>query len=131
MRRRQFIGGLGSAAAWPVVARAQQGDRVRRIGVLIPGDEPQAQARVAALAEGLEKLGWIDGRNISIDYRWSFDTDRLRAYATELAGMTPDVLLAGGAAPLVALQRAMETIPIVFAVVPDPVANGFVASVAL
>jgi len=130
VKRRTFIAGVGSTAAWPFAARAQQGDRVRRIGVLISGDEPQAQARVAALAEGLEKLGWIDGRNISIDYRWSFDTDRLRAYATELAGMTPDVLLAGGAAPLVALQRAMETIPIVFAVVPDPVANGFVASVA-
>ena len=130
MKRRTFIAGLGSTAAWPFAARAQQGDRVRRIGVLISGDEPQAQARVAALAEGLEKLGWIDGRNISIDYRWSFDTDRLRAYATELAGMTPDVLLAGGAAPLVALQRVMQTIPIVFAFVADPVANGFVASVA-
>ena len=115
MRRREFIAGLGSTAAWPFAARAQQGDRVRRIGVLISGDEPQAQARVAALAEGLEKLGWIDGRNISIDYRWAVDTDRLRAYATELVGMGPDVLLAGGAAPLVALQKATQTIPIVFA----------------
>ena len=129
IERREFIAGLGSAAAWPVVAWAQQGDRVRRIGVLIPGDEPQAQARVAALAEGLEKLGWIDGRNISIDYRWSFDTDRLRAYATELVGKTPDVLLTGGGAALVALQKATQTIPIVFATVADPVANGFVASV--
>jgi putative ABC transport system substrate-binding protein len=127
MLRREFIAGLGSAAAWPVVARAQQLERMRRIGVLmIPGDERPGPE---AFAEGLEKLGWIDGRNISIDYRWAFDTDLLRAYATELVGMMPDVLLAGGGAPLVALQKATQTIPIVFATVPDPVANGFVASV--
>jgi putative ABC transport system substrate-binding protein len=128
MKRREFIAALGSAVAWPMVA--QQGGRVRRIGVLMPGDEPQGQVRAVAFAEGLEKLGWINGRNISIDYRWAVDTDRLRAYATELIGMTPDVLLAGGGAALVALQTATQTIPIVFASVADPAANGFVASVA-
>jgi putative ABC transport system substrate-binding protein len=128
--RREFIAGLGSAAAWPVVTHAQQGDRVRRIGVLIPVDELSGQVRVVAFAKGLEGLGWISGRNISIDYRWAFDTDRLRTYATELVGMTPDVLLAGGGAALVALQKATQIIPIVFAFVADPVANGFVASVA-
>jgi putative ABC transport system substrate-binding protein len=132
LRRREFITLLGSAAvAWPIGARAQQpAERMRRIGVLMPVDEPQGQVRAVAFAEGLEKLGWINGRNISIDYLWAVDTDRLRAYATELVGMTPDVLLAGGGAALVALQTATQTIPIVFASVADPVANGFVASVA-
>jgi putative ABC transport system substrate-binding protein len=130
VKRRTFIAGLGSAAAWPLAAGAQQAERVRRVGALIPVDEPQGQVRVVAFAEGLQKLGWIDGRNISIDYRWAVDTDLLRAYATELVGMAPDVLLTGGGAALVALQRATQTIPIVFAFVADPVANGFVASVA-
>ena len=128
--RRTFITGLGGAAAWPVVARAQQTDRMRRIGALMSVEGPPGQVRVLAFAEELEKLGWIEGRNISIDYRWAADTDRLRAYATELVGMTPDVLLSGGGAPLVALQKATQTIPIVFVTVADPVANGFVASVA-
>jgi putative ABC transport system substrate-binding protein len=101
-----------------------------RVGALMPVDEPQGQVRAVAFAEGLEKLGWINGRNISIDYRWAVDTDRLRAYATELVGMTPDVLLAGGGAALLPLQTATQTIPIVFASVADPVANGFVASIA-
>jgi putative tryptophan/tyrosine transport system substrate-binding protein len=132
MKRRQFIAGLGGAVAWPLAARAQQGDRVRRIGVLIPYDETdsEAKARVAAFREGLEKLGWTEGGNISFDYRWALDTDRLRAYATGLVAMTPDAIFAVGGAPLVALQKATQTIPIVFAAVPDPVANGFVASVA-
>jgi putative ABC transport system substrate-binding protein len=130
MRRREFIAGLGSAAVWPVVARAQRKDGMRRVGALIPVDEPRGQVRVAPFVEGLKKLGWIDGRNISIDYRWAVDTDLLRAYATELVGMAPDVLLAGGGAALVALQKATQTIPIVFASVADPVANSFVASVA-
>jgi putative tryptophan/tyrosine transport system substrate-binding protein len=132
MRRRQFIAGLGGMVAWPVMARAQQGERVRRIGVLMPYDETdsEAKARVAAFREGLEKLGWTEGRNISFDYRWALDPDRLRAYATGLVGMTPDVIFAAGGASLVALQKATQTIPIVFAGVADPVANGFVASVA-
>ena len=114
MKRRQFIAGLGSAAAWPVAAWAQQTDRMLRIGALMSVEGPPGQVRVLAFAEELEKLGWIEGRNISIDYRWAADTDRLRACATELVGMTPDVLLAGGGAPLVALQKATQTIPIVF-----------------
>jgi putative ABC transport system substrate-binding protein len=102
---------------------------MRRVGALMPVDQATDQVQVLAFAEGLEKLGWIDGRNISIAYRWAVDTDRLRAYATELVGMMPDVLFASGGAALVALQKATQTIPIVFAVVADPVANGFVASV--
>jgi putative ABC transport system substrate-binding protein len=104
VKRRTFIAGLGSAAAWPVAARAQQVERIRRIGVLIPYDETdsEAKARVAAFREGLEKLGWTEGRNISFDYRWALDTDRVRAYATGLVGMTPDVIFAVGGAPLVA-----------------------------
>jgi putative ABC transport system substrate-binding protein len=129
--RRTFIAGLGSAVAWPVVVRAQQsGGPMRRIGVLIPLDDRQGQARLLAVADGLKNLGWIDGRNISIDYRSAVDTDRLRVYATELVEMTPDVVLAGGGAALVALQTATQTIPIVFAGVADPAANGFVASIA-
>jgi putative ABC transport system substrate-binding protein len=130
MNRREIIAVLGSAAALPVVVRAQQSDRMRRIGVLMSVEGPPGQVRVLAFAEELEKLGWIEGRNISIDYRWAADTDRLRAYATELVGLTPDVLLSGGGAPLVALQKATQTIPVVFVTVADPVANGFVASVA-
>jgi putative ABC transport system substrate-binding protein len=130
IRRRELIAGLGSTAAWPVVALAQQTTRMRRVGAPMPVDQPTGQVQVLAFSKGLEQLGWIDGRNISIDYRWSFDTDRLRAYATELVGMTPDVLLTGGGAALVALQKATQTIPIVFATVADPVAQGFVASVA-
>jgi len=125
-----LIAGLGSAAAWPAVSWAQQPDRMRRIGALMSVEGQPGQVRVLAFAEELEKLGWIEGRNISIDYRWAADTDRLRAYATELVGMTPDVLLSGGGAPLVALQKATQTIPIVFVTVADPVGNGFVASVA-
>ena len=129
MKRRTFIAGFGGAVAWSMAARAQQTDRMRRVGALMPVDQPTNQGPFLAFAEELEKLGWIEGRNISIDYRWAADTDRLHAYATVLVGMMPDVLLAGGGAPLVALQKATQTIPIVFATVPDPVANGFVASV--
>ena len=107
---------------------------MRRIGVLMTFAESDtvAQARLSALVRGLHEFGWTEGRNLRIEFRGidEVDTDRLRAYATELVGMAPDVLLAGGAAPLLALQRATQTIPIVFAVVPDPVANGFVTSVA-
>ena len=99
MRRREFIAGLGSAAAWPLAARAQQGDRVRRIGVLMPWDEndPVAKARVYAFTQALADLGWTDGRNVRMDLRWGGDdTNRMRALAQELVGSQPDIVLAGG-----------------------------------
>jgi len=134
MRRREFIALLGStAAAWPIAARAQQGERMRRIGVLMPGTErdQDGQSRIAAFQQGLAKLGWIDGRNVQIDYRWAaLDVDRLRTSAIELVGLRPDVLFAGNTTTLAALQRATRSIPIVFTLVADPIGGGFVASLA-
>jgi putative ABC transport system substrate-binding protein len=134
LRRREFIAFLGgAAAAWPLAARAQQSDKVRRIGVLLPWPENdlEAKARVAAFREGLHKLGWTEGRNVRIDYRWAGDdADRLKAYAAELVGMAPDVILAGAQTAMSALYRETPTIPIVFAQVGDPVGQGFVASLA-
>ena len=133
IRRREFIAGLGSAAAWPVVARAQQGERMRRIGVLMPGGESdqEEQLRVMAFQQGLAKLGWTDARNVQIDYRWGgVDRDRMRTSATELVGLRPDVLFAGNTTTLAALQRATSEIPIVFTLVADPIGGGFVASLA-
>ena len=130
MRRREFIAGLGSAAAWPLVARAQQGDRVRRIGLLMPGDEndPITKSRVSALTQALADLGWTAGRNVRMDLRWhGDDTDRIRAFAQELVGLQPDIIVTNGAPPTAAVQRETRTIPIVFAVGADPVASGIVA----
>jgi putative ABC transport system substrate-binding protein len=129
IRRREFIAAFGGAAAWPLVARAQQGDRVRRIGVLLPFDEndPLWKPPLSALAQALADLGWTDGRNVRIDLRWGRgDTDRIRALAQELVGLQPDIILTGGTAATVALQRETRTIPIVFTVVGDPVASGIV-----
>ena len=134
MRRREFITLLGGAAvACPLPLDAQQADRVRRIGVLLPWAESDAevQVRVAAFREGFQKLGWTAGRNVRIDYRWAGDNaDRLRAYAAELVGMAPDVILAGAQTATSALYRETRTIPIVFAQVGDPIGQGFVASLA-
>jgi putative ABC transport system substrate-binding protein len=133
IRRRTFIAGLGSVAAWPAVARAQQGDRMRRIGVLMNGapDDPEAQTRNAAFLQGLQEWGWTIGRNVRIDTRWALgNTDRLRRYATELAALAPDVIQATGASGVAASQLATRTIPIVFANVTDPVGAGLIASVA-
>ena len=134
MRRRDFIGvTVGSAAAWPLIARAQQSDQMRRIGVLMSVTEADAegQARVAALKLGLLEHGWIEGRNLEIDYRWGGgDSSRLRAYAAELTALNPDVIFAAPSAALAAVQRATRTIPVVFAQVSDPVGAGFVASLA-
>jgi putative ABC transport system substrate-binding protein len=130
MRRREFIAGLGSTAAWPVVARAQQGDRVRRIGVLMGGDEndPVTKTYISALIQALAGLGWIDGRNMRMDARWGGDSiNRIRALAKELVGLQPDIILAGNTPTTVALQRETQTIPIVFPGVTDPVATGLVA----
>ena len=133
MKRRTFIAGLGSAAAWPVVSRAQQGDRVRRIGVLMPGTEidQEEQLRITAFQQGLAKLGWTGAGNVRIDYRWgALDIDRMRTFATELVGLRPDVLFAGNTTTLAALQKATRFIPIVFTLVADPIGLGFVASLA-
>jgi putative ABC transport system substrate-binding protein len=130
IRRREFITFLGGAAAWPLPARAQQGDRVRRIGVLMPGDEndPAAKARFSAFTQALADLGWADGRNVRIDLRWGgADANRARALAQELVGLRPDIILANSTAVTVALQRETRTIPIVFVGVSDPVASGIVA----
>ena len=132
MKRRQFIAGLGAAAAWPVAARAQrQADRIRRIGVLMSNAEgdPEGKARVTALEQGLENVGWTEGRNTRIDYRWAAgDVERMRAYAKELIDLRPEVIVANTTPVTAALQRETRTIPIVFVVVSDPVGSGFVAS---
>jgi putative ABC transport system substrate-binding protein len=129
MKRREFIAGLG-AAAWPVVARAQQGDRVRRIGVLVSGNEndPVYKPRVAAFTQALADLGWIDGRNVRTDLRWhGDDTIRIPALAQELVGLKPDIILTNGTPATAAVQRETRTIPIVFVNVADPIAGGIVA----
>jgi putative ABC transport system substrate-binding protein len=136
MRRRDFITALGgmAAAAWPIAVRAQQqSERVRRIGVLVPFGEnhPVAQARVAAFLQGLQQLGWIEGRNVRIDYRWSpVDADRTRKSATELIALEPDVVMAFTSAAVAPMRQATSTVPIVFAVVADPVGAGYVESLA-
>ena len=132
--RRTFITLLGgAAAAWPMAARAQQTERVRRIGVLIPiaGDRPDAQANIAAFLQGMQQFGWTDGRNVQIDYRWGAgDADLIRKHAAELAALAPDVIFATGGPTVGPLRQATRTVPIVFAVVPDPVGSGFVDSLA-
>jgi putative ABC transport system substrate-binding protein len=128
IRRREFIAGLG-AAAWPVAARAQQGERVRRIGVLMWGDEndPFTKAIVSRFTQALAGLGWTDGRNVRMDLRWhGDDTSRIRALAQELVGFHPDILASAATAATVALQRETQMIPIVFWAVSDPVASGIV-----
>ena len=134
MRRREFITLLGGAAAgWPMVARAQQPERMRRIGVLmnIAADDADAPVRVAAFAQGLQELGWTIGRNLRIEYRWSAgEADRIRRYAAEISAFSPDVIIATGGAHAAAVQQAAPTVPIVFLSVNDPVAAGLVASLA-
>jgi putative tryptophan/tyrosine transport system substrate-binding protein len=131
MRRRAFMSLLGAAAAWPLAARAQQSDRIRRIGVLmsVAAEDPEGPARTAAFAHGLQQLGWSVGGNMRIDYRWGAgDGDRIRRYAAELIALAPDVILATGSATLGPLLQATRTVPIVFVHVPDPVGAGFVDS---
>jgi putative ABC transport system substrate-binding protein len=134
MRRREFITLLGgAAAAWPFAARAQQPGLVRRIGVLLAlaADDPQSAARIAAFLQGLQQLGWSDGRNVQIDYRWSAgNADDARKYAAELVALAPDVILASGGAAMGPLLQVTRTVPIVFAIVPDPVGSGFIESLA-
>src|SRR4029079_2724464 len=134
MRRREVITLIGGAAAWPMVARAQQNERVRRIGVLVasPVDDAEWQARLAAFNEGLAQLVWIEGRNVRVETRWATtNADDVRKHAAELAATTPDVLVAASGTTSVApLVQATRTVPIVFAIVVDPVGAGFVASLA-
>jgi putative tryptophan/tyrosine transport system substrate-binding protein len=135
MRRREFIAGLGAAAAWPLSARAQQqpSDRVRHVGILLPNSEgePQAQTRNAAFREALNKLGWADGRNLRIDYRWGATSlERARTYAAELVNLAPNVILGANSLCAEALRRKTRTIPIVFVNVSDPLSSGLVDSMA-
>ena len=132
MRRREFIAGVGSVAAWPVVARGQQPERMRRVGVLMgfPETDTQAQTYMAAFREGLHKLGWMEGRNIKIETRWTThaEADARRDFAKELVALQPDVILSNTTPTTAALLEQTRTIPIVFAMIADPVGSGFVAS---
>jgi putative ABC transport system substrate-binding protein len=135
MRRREFIAGLGSAAASPLTAKAQQRERVRRIGVLsyLASDDAEWQSRNAAFLQGLQEQGWAVGRNVRIDYRWSvsnLDPERIRKDAADLVALAPDVVLATTGPIVQAVQQASRTVPIVFATVIDPVGMGLVASFA-
>jgi putative ABC transport system substrate-binding protein len=133
MRRREFICLLGGVAAWPLVARAQQPDRMRRVGVLLgaSADDMEFQAWVGAFRQSLQDLGWIDGRNVRIDTHWAtFNAAGIRKHAEELAALAPDVIVAPGASTLGPLLQATRTVPIVFPFMADPVAGGFVDSLA-
>jgi putative ABC transport system substrate-binding protein len=133
MRRREFIGLLGGAAAtWPLAARAQQLERVRRVGVLmpLPADDAEAQARVTMFQQALQGLGWTDGRNVHIDVRWSGNASDTRKHAEELVALAPDVIFASGSPGIGSALQATRTIPIVFAIVPDPVGAGYVQSLS-
>jgi putative tryptophan/tyrosine transport system substrate-binding protein len=131
MRRREFIAGLGSAAAWPLAARAQRPERVRRICVLMPGDnenDPVFKPRLSAFTQALAELGWTDGRNVRMDVRWYGNDNTLaRALAQELVGLQPDIIVTSTTPATVAVQRETRTIPIVFGNVADPIASGIVA----
>jgi putative ABC transport system substrate-binding protein len=133
MRRREFISLLGGAAAVPLAARAQQAEHVRRIGVLLnlAADDPETKARLAAFLQRLKELGWSEGRNLRIDYRWGMgDLDHHRKNAAELVALSPDVILVHGSTIMAPLQRATRTVPIVFVSVADPVAGGFATSLS-
>ncbi len=135
MKRREFITLVGGAtAAWPLAARAQQSQRMRRVGVLMAYAEsdPEAQARVVAFRQGLRELGWTEGHNLQMDYRYGTgEPDRARIFVTELLSLAPDVIVAHGTPALTALHRATRTIPVVFVSVIDPVGAGYVESLAL
>jgi putative ABC transport system substrate-binding protein len=133
MKRREFVGLIGGAAAWPLASRAQQPERMRRIGVLmnLNADDPETRSRLAAFLQGMQQLGWSEGSNVRIEYRWGMgDTDRHRTNAAELAALAPDVILAHGSTIMGPLQRATRTVPVVFVSVADPVAGGFINDLA-
>ena len=121
--RRQFITLIGGAAAWPLAARAQQPERVRRVGMMMPltRDDPEAPPRVAAFQQGLQQLGWSDGRNVRIEYRWdTSNAEEARKDAAELVALAPDIVLATGSEAVASLQQATRSVPIVFVNVVDP-----------
>ena len=131
MRRREFITLIGAAATWPLAAGAQQPDRMRRIGVLMGFAESdrEGQGFVAAFRDGLQKLGWAEGRNIQIDYRWTaLDKELIQRFAKELVALPPDLILTQSAPATAELLKQTRSIPIVFALVADPIGSGFVAS---
>jgi len=133
MRRREFIAGLGSAVAWPIMARAQQRERMRQVGMLLSGmpDDIEFQAFVGAFQQGLAQSGWIIGRNVQVDTRWAgAKADDIRRHAQQLAALAPDVILAHGSSSVGPLLQSTRTIPIVFTVVTDPVGSGLVDSLA-
>ena len=132
LRRRNFIALLGSAATWPIAARARQHGQMPRIGVLMSfgANDPEAQSRVAAFENGLRQLGWVRGHNLSIEYRWADDPDVLRTDATELVGMAPDLILVNSTPATAALQEQRQAVPIVFTQVTDPVGEGLVSNLA-
>jgi putative ABC transport system substrate-binding protein len=133
MRRRNFITLLGGAAVWPLAARAQQPERMRRVGILIPAasDDLEYQAFVGAFLQALAQLGWTDGRNVRIDTRWATtDAAEIRRHAAELAALAPDVILAPAATTVGPLLQVTRTVPIVFPAIVDPVGAGFVDSLA-
>jgi putative ABC transport system substrate-binding protein len=132
MRRRYFITLLGgAAAAWPLAARAQQGERMRRVGAILPGNDQPSQARYAAFIQELQQLGWREGRNLRVDARWSAgNAAEIRRHAAELVALAPDVIFAVGSAGMGPMLEATRTVPIVFAVVPDPVGSGYVKSLS-
>jgi putative tryptophan/tyrosine transport system substrate-binding protein len=133
MRRRQFITLLGGTATWPLAARAQQPGGRRRLGVLMAtaADDPESRKRLFALLQGLQQLGWVEGRNLRVDIRWAAgNVDDTRKYAAELTALAPDIILAAGSLAAGPLLQATRTIPIVFTHVPDPVGAGFIDSMA-
>ena len=129
MQRREFITLIGgAAAAWPLAARAQQTDQVRRIGVIISlaATDPESQMRKTAFEQGLQALGWIDGRNVRIEYRWGAgDASNVRKYAAELIALAPDVIVVSGGSVVGPLLQLTRTVPVVFTQTPDPVGAGF------
>jgi putative ABC transport system substrate-binding protein len=133
LKRRDFITLLSGAAAWPLAGGAQQRERMPRIGVMIAlvESDPEAQLRIAALRRGLQSFGWVEDHNIHIDYRWpGGNPERLQRSAVELVAMRPEVIVAGTTTALIAVQQATSTLPIVFVQVSDPLARGYVASLA-
>ena len=130
MRRREFLGALGGAAAMPLAARAQQGERVRRIGILMGGasaDTPESQASMSAFVKELQQLGWAEGSNVRIDTRWATgNPENVRKYARELVGLRPDLILTNGTGTMVPMLQATRSVPVVFVNVADPVGSGFV-----
>src|SRR5262245_38555636 len=128
--RREFIALLGGAAAWPLVARAQQGERVRRVGVLMftAADDPYGRKSVKAFQEGLQELGWMEGRNIQIEIRWAPNVESLQRLAKELVTLQPDVIVAPTTSATRSILEQTRTVPLIFVVANDPVGSGFVQS---